>query len=135
MPIVAALWFLVHRFVPRWDFSLVPALAWTWVTNVFSAPLAYYLFLTTGRAMLGRWDRIRSFDAFDASFFAGADAEQGWFDSLWAGTMALFEHYGLPMFVGCIPWAIAMGWVGYRFSLALIIRTRLRRARPLAQCG
>ena len=125
MPIVAAIWFIVHRFFPRWDFNLLPALAWTWVTNVFSAPIAYYLFLVTGRAMLGRFDN-EGFDSFQSSV-AATNEEVGWLESLWVGTVNLFDQFGVPMFVGCIPWAILMGWAGYWFSLKLIIRTRRRR--------
>lgn len=75
--------------------------------------------------MLGRFDN-EGFDSFQSSV-AATNEEVGWLESLWVGTVNLFDQFGVPMFVGCIPWAILMGWAGYWFSLKLIIRTRRSR--------
>ena len=56
MPLVFILWVLTRWFKKEWDFSLPIAIAWTWVSNVATMVPLYYLFLVTGRIMLGRWD-------------------------------------------------------------------------------
>ena len=133
MPIVGALWVLIRRFFPRWEFNLVAALALTWITNVATAPLAYYLFLVTGRIILGRWDEVGGFEAFEAKLSQASSPDASWFESLWLGIISLFETFGVPMFVGCVPWAILMGWFGYRASYSLVVR--VRASRQLREAG
>jgi len=129
MPVVFLVWLLMHRFRRAWDFNLLVALAWTWLTNVFTAPPIYYMFLVTGRLMLGRWDRIRDYDTFSARLGSTLNAEVGWFETLWVYMHDLFEKFGAPMFVGALPWALLGSWLGYRWTLGLIRRMRERRAR------
>lgn len=127
MPIVLAVWFVVRTLAPRYDFSLVVGLAYTWVSNVFTVPPIYYTFLVTGQLMLGRFDEVGSLGAFVTALESASGEADSWLASLWAGTVALFEAFGVPMFVGCIPWMFIMGWVGYKFSLAIIKKVRARR--------
>jgi uncharacterized protein (DUF2062 family) len=89
MPLVLVTWLIARRF-PRWDFSLLLGLAWTWTTNVFTALPCYYLFYVTGRTMLGRWDQV------------------------------LVKDWGIAMWVGCIPWSALTAFLGYRWSLKFI---------------
>ncbi|MEM7404143.1 MAG: DUF2062 domain-containing protein [Pseudomonadota bacterium] len=128
MPIVLAVWVVVRAMAPRYDFSLVVGLAYTWVSNVFTVPPIYYTFLVTGQLMLGRFDEVGSLSAFVTALDSAAGEADSWLASLWAGTVALFEAFGVPMFVGCVPWMFVMGWVGYKFSLAVITKVRARRA-------
>ena len=41
--------------------------------------------------------------------------------------MGIFEAWGVPMFVGSVPWALLSAWLGYRWSLNLVRRFRGRR--------
>ena len=82
MPIVAAIWLVARRLGPRHNFNLVVALAWTWVTNVFTLPPIYYGFLVTGRLMLGHWDGLPRFETFAGRLDAVLQTDAGWFTSL-----------------------------------------------------
>jgi uncharacterized protein (DUF2062 family) len=132
MPAVFLFWVLTHYLRPAWEFNLVVALAWTWLTNVFTMAPVYYIFLVTGRIMLGRWDKLRGFDAFHEKLNASLAIEAGPLDTLWIYMVKLFEQFGLPMWVGSVPWALFFGWIGYRWSLRLVVRVRTRREQRRA---
>ena len=127
MPIVFAVWLMVRYCAPRYDFNLVVGLAWTWVTNVVTLPPIYYVFLVTGQLILGHWNEVGGFGAFSEALAASSTEANTFLESLWAGTKALFEAFGVPMFVGCVPWIFIMGWVGYKASYSVIINVRARR--------
>jgi uncharacterized protein (DUF2062 family) len=127
MPIVFGIWLGVRRFFPRWEFNLVVALAWTWITNAITAPPIYYVFLVTGRFLLGRWDNIHGFEAFREKLSRVMNTEASTLETFGRGLGTTFEQFGVPMFVGCIPWALAMGWLGYRAGLFFVIANRHRR--------
>jgi uncharacterized protein (DUF2062 family) len=118
---------LFTRKVFNWDFSLVNGLAWTWTTNVFTALPAFYIFYITGQVMMGRFDDISGYGNFRTAFeFANGtgtglwDMVSGWFAGVAVGL-------GLPMAIGCLPWAILSGWLAYRMSLRFVVRYRALR--------
>jgi uncharacterized protein (DUF2062 family) len=127
LPMVFLLWVLIRFLRPAWEFNMVVALAWTWVTNVFTMAPVYYVFLVTGRIMLGRWDKLRGFEVFQqklqASLVVNADPLQ----TLWIYMVKLVEQFGLPLWLGSIPWSLLFAWIGYRWSLRLVISIRSRR--------
>lgn len=129
MPIVAFIWLLMRILRPSWEFSLIIAMAWTWVTNVVTAPPLYYVFVLTGRLMLGQWDSLTGFDEFMARFRVLMELDAGPLEQFWVYVVAVFEIWGLPMFLGSLPWAIAAAWVSYRWSYRIACRRRLRRLR------
>jgi len=137
MAIVFALWLLVRWLRPAWDFNVVVAMAWTWVTNVFTVAPFYYLFLVTGKLMLGQVGETKSYADFAARLNELLATEVSWLDSLWVYAAEIFTLWGLPMFIGSIPWAIVAGWLGYRWSdsLARAVHARRdkRRQRRAAQ--
>ncbi len=127
MPMVLLIWVLAKYLWPARDFNLVAAIAWTWLTNVFTMAPVYYVFLITGRIMLGRWDRLSGFDVFYEKLNTGLGVDVGPLATLWVYMEKLFEQFGLPMWIGSIPWALLFGWLGYRWSLRLVIKVRARR--------
>lgn len=130
MTIVAAIWAIQRLLAPGWRFNVVAALAWTWISNVFTVPAFYYAFLVTGRAMLGRWEGMLGFGAFRAELDAALAAGQGGWLAAWDIAVAMVELWGAPMFLGSVPWAIVGGWIGYRWSLRFVEgRRRAARAR------
>lgn len=133
MAIVALIWGALRALRPRWDFNVVAAMAWTWVTNVFTLGPVYYVFLVTGRLMLGADDPFSGYHAFSDRLAEALATHSGMLESLWAYTLALFRIWGLPMFVGSIPWALLGGWLGYRWTLRLIVQFRERRLRRAAR--
>ncbi len=101
MPVVFMLWIGVRRLRPAWDFNLLVALAWIWLTNVVTMPLIYYLFLVTGRDLLGRWEKIRDLSTFNERFSGALDTGAGGLETLWVYTQRLVEQLGCPR---CLAW-------------------------------
>ena len=104
------------------------AMAWIWITNVFTVPPIYYAFLVTGELMLGRWGESGGYEMFQQRLVSLLDTDATFLDSLWIYAVGIFDAWGLPMFVGCIPWAIACTWLGYVWSLKATRRLRERKA-------
>ena len=129
MPMVILLWLLIRYLRPACEFNLVVAVAWTWLTNLFTMAPVYYLFLLTGRILMGRWGNLRGFDVFHAKLHTSLAVDAGPLESIWVYTVNLFEQFGLPMWVGSIPWALLFAWFGYRWSLRLVLRVRAQRER------
>lgn len=129
MPIVFIIWCCVRVLRPSWDFNLVVGLAWTWVTNIVTVPPMYYVFLVTGRLMTGHWNALTGYEEFQHRLATLLDANAVWYEAVWIYIRGMFEIWGVPMFLGCIPWAILSAWLGYRWSLRLVREFRLRRAR------
>ncbi len=115
-----------------WHFSLLPALAFTWVTNILTIVPTYYLFYVTGQAMMGHWSGIAGYDAFAALFASAAPEGAGFFEAVWAWIKTLMSTWGIPIVLGSIPWTILIGWVGYRLSLNFLTAYRRRRAERMA---
>ena len=71
-------WYCSRTFLKK-DFNVVVAMAWPWVTNVFTVPICYYLFFLTGQILLGRWSDLTGYESFNkfwatAMGAAGSDA-------------------------------------------------------------
>jgi uncharacterized protein (DUF2062 family) len=130
MGIAFAAWVVARRLF-HWDFSLIQGIAWTWATNVFTAPPVYYFFFLTGQILLGRWDDLSGYTTFVEAFTTAMSSETGLFDALLAVGKLVVLEWGLAMWVGSIPWAVLLGWIGYRVSLRFVIAYRVARARRL----
>ena len=126
-------WMATRRLF-RWDFSLIVALAWTWTTNVLTMFPCYYLFYITGQLMLGRLDGVSDYNDFIIAWDrnVGDEYEIGYWEWLWSYTVTLFQGWGVPMLIGCVPWAALGSWLGYVWSLRFVRRHRAARARRLA---
>lgn len=136
MPMVFLLWVLIRFLRPAWEFNMVVALAWTWATNVFTVAPIYYVFLVAGHFMLGRWNKLRDFDVFQQKIDASLASDAGPLQTLWIYMVSLFEQFSVPLWLGCIPWALLLAWIGYRWSLRLVINIRSRReARRTKRLG
>lgn len=120
MVICAAIWGIVRAVKPSWNFNLLIACAWTWTTNIFTVPPIYYAFFVTGRVMLGHGNGFYGYDAFMHQLHDILHTEADAFESLWIYVWRMIEAWGLPMVVGCIPWAIVLGWVGYVWTIRFI---------------
>lgn len=123
---------VIGRKVFKYDFNLIVALAWTWVTNVATMLPSYYIFYITGQIMLGRWNDISGYQSFvDTWNKAFGDGDWG-IGSLGHYLKMVAADQGLTMMIGCLPWAAVFGWIGYRWTLAFIKR-RDERRRHLAK--
>jgi uncharacterized protein (DUF2062 family) len=129
MAIVGVLWIGLRALHSRFDFNLIAALAWTWVTNAVTAPFVYYAYIVTGRVMLGRWDELRGYATFADRFQQSLPVDAGAFHTVWIFVVNLFKVFGVPLFVGCVPWTVLGAWLGYRWSLKFTRIYQARRAR------
>ncbi len=68
IPIIFALWAIAKVVNRNLAFNPVLALAWTVFTSVFTIAPLYYVFVQTGRFMLGRWLNIRNYEAYLSRF-------------------------------------------------------------------
>ncbi|MDP6832229.1 MAG: DUF2062 domain-containing protein [Alphaproteobacteria bacterium] len=129
MAIVAGIWAVVRVVRPAWDFNVVVGMLWTWLTNVFTVPPIYYMFLITGEGMLGRWGEAGGYAMFSERLVGLLQTDASFLDSMWIYAVGIFEAWGAPMLVGCVPWAIGSAFLGYWWSLRLVRRFRQRRRR------
>jgi len=129
--LVLLIWMLAKAAGPRFHFHAISAFAWVWITNIFTIGPIYYGFLLTGQLMLGRFDELGGIglDQFTAQLTAIASADTGFVEALWVGTLTLFDIWGIPLFLGSVPWAIFFSWIGYVWSKRFIERFRARRAQ------
>ena len=122
--IVMVLWSIVRSMLPRWDFNLIVALAWVWLSNVFTMVPLYFGFLVTGRMMMGHSESLPSYETFAKELTSTFEVEADGLTGLWQQTVNLFDLFGTPMLVGCIPWALIGGWVGYIWTAKYLRRRR-----------
>lgn len=130
--VVLLIWLILARLF-RWQFSIVIAAIWTWISNPITSPAIFYGFYVTGQILLGRWHDLSGFSSFSAiiaDLFAG-DLTLG--ERLRQVFDILFLDWGLALWVGFFPWAILAGWLGYRWSLRLVEAYRRLRVERLAQ--
>jgi uncharacterized protein len=133
MAIVGVIWAAVRWVAPRWGFNLVVALAWTWITNVFTLPPIYYVFLLTGRLIMGRFDEPMGFGEFSRLLTEIVTRDESFFEAAWLATVDVVNTWGWPMMVGCVPWAIACSIPAYYWSLSVIRRFSMRRKTGTAE--
>lgn len=120
MAMVLLHWWISRRFFKA-DFSLVYAMAWTWITNVATLVPFYYLFYVTGQIMLMR-DDVSGYAAFKNIWITADDSTSGLPLSeqitTWV-TIVLKDWFGV-MTLGSIPYAIIGAWLGWRWVLAAV---------------
>ena len=123
-------WVIAKR-IFKWDFHLLVSLAWTWFTNVITLLPSYYLFFLTGQLLLGRFDDLSGYNEFILSYDKNVAAAglEGYWEGLWVSAVLLFEGWGIPMLIGCLPWAVLGSWGGYVWSLKFIKRYRKAKNR------
>jgi len=133
MAIVLGIWAVLRVLRPAWGFNVVVGMLWTWLTNIFTVTPIYYLFLLTGEAMLGRWDEAGGYVMFSEQLEKLLETDASILESLWIYAVSIFEAWGVPMLLGCVPWAIASACLGYWWSLRLIERFRERRRNQVSR--
>jgi uncharacterized protein len=121
--IIGVQWIIGRRL--RWEFSLIQGLAWTWVSNVFTMLPLYYLFYVTGMLLLGGHEDAIGYHAFLALWRKAAPGEVE--QHLLAQIVGSMRVLGLPLFIGCLPWAPLGAWVSYAWSYRIVDRRRRRR--------
>jgi uncharacterized protein len=123
---------LVARLRDDLNFSLIIAIAWTWVTNVFTMWPTYYVYYLTGRFLMGNWTFTTGYWEFVDTWERALGTDQGLLQAAISGMTAIAREQGVPLLIGCIPYAFGSAWLGYRWSLAYV---RRRRARALVRAN
>jgi len=140
MAMVLVHWLAVRK-LGRWDFNVIHAWAWTVVTNVVTVVPVYYAFYVTGQLLLGRWDDLTGYSGFQSLWNASIDAtdygghfggllQQAWnyfagvLVSAWNFIIVVMKNWGVPMLVGCIPYAVVSAWLGYSWSMRIVVSHR-----------
>ncbi len=140
MPMVLLHWLIVRK-IPQWDFNLIHAWAWTWVTNFVTMFPVYYAFYITGQLALGNWDDLTGYHGFlklwNESIIANEPVGPpdgmpklvwyylvGLFNWAWIYFAIVVKNWGVPMLVGCVPYAIVSAWLGYVWSMRIVVSHR-----------
>ncbi len=133
MFMIVGVWLFLTKIV-KWDFSLLAGLGWTWTSNVFTMIPLYYLFYITGQLMLGNFDDISGFEQFSQLVI---NISQNPHLTFWQKTttwlVQLFEGWGIPMFLGSVPWALLSSWLGYKLAYNYVVRHRINRTLRMAR--
>lgn len=131
MVLVLATWLIARYF--HWHFSLVLGAAWTWASNIFTGPPVLYISYVTGQVLLGRWDNITGYHSFIWLWEGAFATDQPLHLQLMAALKMAIRDWGLAIWIGCLPWCVLLGVLGYHWSLRFIIAHRHARARRLAR--
>jgi uncharacterized protein (DUF2062 family) len=106
---ILATWFISRRLLHK-DSSLVQAMVWVWVNNPLTIVPLYYLFYVTGLWLTGQPGIAVDYGAFTISGLS-------------------ITNVGVPLVVGCLPYAALGALLGYRWALRIVNRRRMRLAR------
>jgi uncharacterized protein (DUF2062 family) len=109
---ILATWFVGRRLFRR-DSSLLQGLVWAWLNNPVTVVPMYYLFYVTGLWLTGEPGVAVDYHAFSI-------------DNLTLGAL------GLPLVVGCLPYATVGSAIGYRWAMTVVTRRKERLARRRA---
>lgn len=132
MPLTLAVWLVMKNLSHRLDFNLPVAIAYNWVSNVFTLAPIYYVFMITGRLMMGDWTSLTGFDEFSQRLSESLSAGAGFWEAMYVYSVKIFEVFGVPMFVGCVPWALFLGWLTYITTFRLVTKRREKKAADRA---
>jgi uncharacterized protein (DUF2062 family) len=117
-------WLIARRVFGK-DSSLVQAMIWVWVNNPLTVVPMYYVFYLTGMWVLGESGRATGYESFGSLL---VDDGSGWFGRM----TTLVTVVGLPVLIGCVPYATFGAFVSYRWAGAIVRRRRERLARRRA---
>lgn len=114
MALVGMTWGVLKYF--KYSFSLPLALAWTWVSNVFTLPPLYYAFYVTGQIMRGRFDDVSGYHSLSGPIKEVFLSQNDFLTQTQEFLKLFLMDWGVSMFLGCVPWVIAGLFFGYRLT-------------------
>ncbi|MBF0622403.1 MAG: DUF2062 domain-containing protein [Magnetococcales bacterium] len=136
MYLIFVVWWIT-RTLFNYNFNLIIAIAWSWLSNPLTMVPLYYMFYMTGIPIaegMGWADNVPSlleFDSFSVYFQAMLEI-QG--DTWWQQTGNFLAEFwrslGLMILVGCLPYSLGLSWLGYSMTMKM---GATRKARALAQ--
>jgi uncharacterized protein (DUF2062 family) len=109
---ILATWFVGRRVLQK-DSSLLQAMVWVWVNNPVTVLPMYYAFYVTGLWMIGQRGAAVNYDEFTITGLS-------------------FTTVGVPLLVGCLPYAVLGSALAYYWALRVVLRRRARLAAKRA---
>ena len=127
MFLVFVTWLFCNKIL-KWDFALIPGLAWTWITNLFTLLPFFYAFYLTGLLVMGDLGNAGGYEVFVNIFNTNTqNSDAGIWELIVSWTNVIISEIGVPLSVGSVIWAIVSGWGSYYLALRFIIQYRNRR--------
>ncbi len=114
---IVATW-LVARKVFRKDSSLLQANLWVWINNPLTMIPMYYAFYVTGLWLIGQSGPTGGYRIFVELWTSNAEA--GWL----ARGAGILRAIGVPLVIGCLPYASVASALSYRWALGVVRRRR-----------
>jgi len=102
MLLILLTWLVLSRII-GWEFSVINALAWVWVTNVFTVIPVFYVFYITGQMMLGHFDELSGYQNFKTLFTVLQNDSLGFWQLVLEWLKTLASDIGWPLLIGAIP--------------------------------
>lgn len=131
MYLVIMTW-MISKKLFKWNFNVPIALAWTWVTNVFTLPFFYYGFYLTGKLLQGEISSRMTFKGFCA-LVKNITNNESTLDALKELCTFMFKDAGVSMCIGSIPWMIICGGISYFVTIHYLRKRIANRALRLAK--
>ncbi|MGN7614143.1 DUF2062 domain-containing protein [Magnetococcales bacterium HHB-1] len=140
MYLLAMIWWLA-RVVFKWRFSLIIAIAWSWLSNPLTLAPLYFVYYLTGYGIANLFGWLEpgvnqiAFDQFAEGINAIIDAPAG---NAYEQTMGflsyLWNTMGSHIFIGCLPYALGLSWAGYQ-AVMFMARRKNRKERAANQAN
>lgn len=129
---LAALVWVVARYLLGLRFNLPIAIALVWITNPVTVVPMYYGYLVSGHWLMELVDLqpvamgYAEFSAIIQGFRNNPDI--AWQQKLLRGGVFLFWEFGWPILVGSMLWAVPLAVLAYPFTHFFLRRYRVRLA-------
>jgi uncharacterized protein (DUF2062 family) len=124
---ITATWLVARKLLGK-DSSLLQAYIWVWVNNPLTVLPMYYAFYVTGAWLTGQADQAAGYATF-GDLLSAADAP--WLTRI----TTLMAAVGVPLLVGCVPYAVLGAAASYAWAMALVRRRRARTRRARQPTG
>lgn len=108
IPVVSALWLLFRKF--KWRFSLMIAIAWTFISNMFTNLPLFYLYYKTGDLVLDKKGGL-SYQELSNVFD----------DGMLGGIKYMIGELGHSIIIGSLLFMVVFGVVGYALGHSLAL--------------
>ncbi len=132
--LIGIVWWICNRWAAKWRFSWVIAFAWSWVSNPISIVPMYYFYITTGRILMGQAfgaersvTTLSGYEALQRQLALPANLDSDFFAQIFYYLNGLLHNFGLPLFIGSLPWMVIGSWLGYQLTLRSLVAFRQHR--------
>ena len=102
------------------------------LARIIGLPFALPAGMPSALATDSPWSHLSELDHMLVRMLYHPRMSAGLLETLWVGTLALFRIWGLPLFIGSIPFAVGIAWIGYSWSKRFVTRFQERRRRKAA---